>query len=165
MKTKKQQVYLQLGSNMGDRVYYLNQAIRYITDEIGGVVSESRVYESAPWRVNNQKHYLNKVIEVNTVDDPYDLLKKILNIEKKIGRVRERKWSSRVIDIDIIFYSSVIINEKNLIIPHEYMHERNFVLHPLNEIASDFVHPILKNTVNKLMIECNDKNEIKLYKV
>ena len=83
MKTKKQQVYLQLGSNMGDRVYYLNQAKRYITDEIGGVVSESRVYESAPWRVNNQKHYLNKVIEVNTVDDPYDLLKKILNIEKK----------------------------------------------------------------------------------
>lgn len=165
MKTKKKQVFLQLGSNMGDRVYYLNQAKRYISKEIGGVVSESRVYESAPWGVNNQSHYLNEVIEVNTVDDPYDLLTKILHIEKKIGRVRERKWSSRVIDIDIIFYASVIINEKNLIIPHEYMHERNFVLHPLNDIAADFVHPILKNTVNKLMIECNDKNEIKLYKV
>ena len=84
---------------------------------------------------------------------------------KKIGRVRERKWSSRIIDIDIIFYSNVIINEKNLIIPHEYMHERNFVLHPLNDIASDFVHPIIKNTVNKIMKECNDKNEIKLYKI
>ena len=165
MKTKKDQVFLQLGSNMGDRVYYLNQAKRYIADEIGSIVSESRVYESAPWGVNNQKHYLNEVIEVNTVDDPYNLLKKILHIEKKIGRVRERKWSSRIIDIDIIFYSNVIINEKNLIIPHEYMHERNFVLQPLNDIASDFVHPILKNTVNKIMKECNDKNEIKLYKV
>ena len=165
MKTKKQQVFLQLGSNMGDRVYYLSQAKRYIVEEIGAVVSESRVYESAPWGVNNQDHYLNKVIEVNTIDDPFDLLKKILHIEKKIGRVRERKWSSRTIDIDIIFYANVIINEKNLIIPHEHMHERNFVLHPLNDIAADFEHPILKNTVNKLMIECNDKNEIKLYKV
>ena len=165
MKTKKQKVFLQLGSNMGDRVNYLNLAKKYIEDEIGSILNESRIYESAPWGVNNQKYYLNEVIEVNTVDDPYNLLKKILHIEKKIGRFRGRKWSSRVIDIDIIFYASVIINDKKLIIPHEYMHERNFVLYPLNDIAADFVHPILENTVNKLMIECNDKNEIKLYKV
>ena len=165
MKTKKQQVFLQLGSNIGDRVCYLNQAKRYIAEEIGDVVSESRVYESSPWGVTNQDYYLNEVIEVYTLDHPNTVLKKILHIEKKIGRVRKRKWSSRVIDIDIIFYASVIINNKNLIIPHEYMHERNFVLYPLNDIAADFVHPIIKNTVNKLMKECNDKNEIKIYKI
>ena len=91
MKTKKDKVFLQLGSNMGDRVYYLNQAKRYIADEIGSIVSESRVYESAPWGVNNQKHYLNEVIEINTVDDPYNLLKKILHIEKKNWKSKEKK--------------------------------------------------------------------------
>ena len=165
MKTKKQKVFLQLGSNMGDRVNYLNLAKKYIEDEIGSILNESRIYESTPWGVNNQANYLNEVIEVNTIDDPCTILKKILYIEKKLGRVRKRKWSSRVIDIDIIFYSSIIINKKNLIIPHEYMHKRKFVLYPLNEIAADFIHPVFKKTVNKLMLKCTDKNEIKVYKI
>jgi len=165
MKTKKQKVFLQLGSNIGDRVCYLNLAKRFIVDEIGSVKNESRIYESAPWGVSSQDYYLNEIIEVNTVDDPYTVLKKILNIEKKIGRVRKKKWSSRIIDIDIIFYDNFIINNKNLTIPHEYMHKRNFVLFPLNEIAADFLHPIFKKTVNKLMLKCTDKNEIKVYKI
>tara|TARA_B100000900_G_scaffold25491_1_gene19800 strand:- start:4719 stop:5216 length:498 start_codon:yes stop_codon:yes gene_type:complete len=165
MKIKKQKVFLQLGSNIGDRVYYLNLAKRFIIDEVGSVLNESRIYESAPWGVINQDHYLNEIIEVNTVDDPHTVLKKILNIEKKIGRVRKQKWSSRVIDIDIIFYTNFIINKKNLIIPHEHMHKRNFVLLPLNEIAADFLHPIFKKTVNELMLKCTDKNETKVYKI
>ena len=165
MKIKKQKVFLQLGSNIGDRVYYLNLAKRFIIDEIGSVLNKSRIYESAPWGVISQDYYLNEIIEVNTVDDPDTVLKKILNIEKKIGRVRKKKWSSRVIDIDIIFYNNFIINKKNLIIPHEYMHKRNFVLLPLNEIAANFLHPIFKKTVNKLMLKCTDKNETKVYKI
>ena len=158
-------VYLQLGSNLGDRVSYLTQAKKYIAIEVGKILKTSNLYESESWGVIDQPEYINEIIKIETELNPEDLLLNILEIEKRIGRKREYKWSARVIDIDIIFYNNIIINNTSLTIPHKHMHERNFVLFPLNEIASEYVHPILNKKVEELLCSCRDLTNIEKYEL
>ena len=96
------QVFLQLGSNLGDREQLLFDATTIITDKIGAVVSKSKVYESTPWRVEGQENYLNQIVKIETKFTPKETLQYALDIEEELGRVRVEKWGERLIDIDII---------------------------------------------------------------
>ena len=156
-------VYLQLGSNIGKREQLLSNAADKISERIGKVHVRSKVYESTPWRVDGQGKYLNQIIKVKTLLSSQETLAFILKIETELGRVRIEKWGERLIDIDIIFFNNEIIETPTLCIPHKYMHERNFVLAPLNEIAPDIIHPKYNKTVTELFNESKDKEKIVQY--
>ena len=146
-------VFLLLGSNLGDRKMYLDNAILHIETGIAPIFKRSSVYETQSWGKTDEPDYLNQVIELKTVLSAEVILQKILNIEKLMGREREIKWGSRIIDIDILFYGSEIISEPGLQIPHPELHKRMFTLVPLNEIAPDFIHPILDKNIFQLKSE------------
>jgi len=156
-------VYLQLGSNLGERAKVISDAVKKISESIGKVSTLSQVYESTPWRVDGQANYLNQMLEVKTIFSAQDILAAILKIEKDLGRVRIEKWGERLIDIDIIFFNNDIIETAELCIPHRHMHERNFVLVPLHEIAPNFFHPKYKKTVAQLYNESRDSEKVVEY--
>jgi len=157
------EVYLQLGSNIGDRLDNLDQSIKIITERIGNVLEKSSVYESTPWGVENQRNFLNQVIFVKSNFDPYTILDLVLQIEKDMGRIRIEKWGERIIDIDILFIDDLIIESENLCIPHEFIAKRKFVLQPMCEIASAFIHPKLNKTISQLLEECIDDEKVNVY--
>ena len=159
------QVFLQLGSNLGDREQLLFDATTIITDKIGAVVSKSKVYESTPWRVEGQENYLNQIVKIETEFTPKETLQYALDIEEELGRVRVEKWGERLIDIDIIFFNNEIIETSDLCIPHKHMHERNFVLEPLNEIAPEYIHPKYKKTIAELLEQSKDAEKVEEYAV
>jgi len=140
-------VFLLLGSNLGDREAYLQTAVHYIETDV------AHVYETQSWGKTDEPDYLNQVIELKTALQPGFILQKILNIEKLMGRIREVKWGSRIIDIDILFYGQAIINEVGLQIPHPELHKRMFTLVPMSEIAPDFIHPVLEKSIFQLKSE------------
>lgn len=158
-------VYLQLGSNKGNRKNFLQEAMSYIEKMIGHVEKESGIYETSPWRVENQTNYLNQVILIRSPLSVSKILKKIIYIENIIGRVRTKKWAPREIDIDILFFNQEIISTENLCIPHKFLHERLFVLVPLNDIAPNFVHPLYHKNISDLLDICPDKEEIKEHEI
>ena len=158
-------VYLQLGSNLGDRAVMISNAANLILENIGDVFICSKVYETTAWGVDGQPNYLNQVIGVKTVLSADNILKQILKIEKGLGRIRLEKWEKRVIDIDIILYNSDIIEQKNLCIPHKYMHKRNFVLKPLKEIAPDLIHPKYNKSMIELYEESKDLEKVIEYEI
>jgi 2-amino-4-hydroxy-6-hydroxymethyldihydropteridine diphosphokinase len=154
-------VYLGLGTNLGDRKRNLREAIEKIEEQIGKVLNSSSVYETVPWGFEAESDFLNMVVEVETGLSPSELLKKIFEIESKLGRERTQdRYSSRVIDIDILLYDDLVVEEKGLKIPHRLMHERRFVLAPLCEIAPGLVHPMLKKSISALLDECRDRTKI-----
>ena len=158
-------VYLQLGSNLGDRELLLQNAIVSIEEIIGEVVKKSKVYESTPWRVEGQENYLNQILKVKTKLQAEDVLVRILEIEKNLGRLKLEKWGERLIDIDIIFYNDSIIETAELCVPHKHMHERMFVLTPLHDLAPEVVHPKYNKTVDELLQICTDAELVKEYAV
>lgn len=157
-------VFIGIGSNLGNRAENLREAKSMIGELIGPVVSESPVYETEPWGFESDNEFLNMVLCAETDLSPSGLLGRILMIESQLGRIRsEARYSSRNIDIDILLYNSEIINETALIIPHPRMHERRFVLVPLNEIASELKHPVLKKSIKALLEECKDSSKVNLH--
>lgn len=156
-------VYLLLGGNVGARNLALHSAERYIENKLGNIILQSSVYETEAWGKHDQAPFLNKVILVETEMKPQKVLETALQIEKLMGRNREgQKWHERIIDVDILFYNDEVINEKDLTIPHPYLQERRFTLVPLNEIATDYIHPALKKSINALLSECTDPLEVKI---
>jgi len=149
-------VFLLLGSNLGDRKLFLQQAIMHIAYDIAPTIKISSVYETESWGKTDEPDYLNMVIELQTELSAAEVLRKILNIENVMGRTRDEKWGSRIIDIDILYYNSDIINKPGLQIPHPELHKRRFALEPLEEIAPDFVHPVLNKTSRQLKKELKD---------
>ncbi len=152
-----QEVYLLIGSNMGDRFGILNESIQRLNSNAGRVVIQSAIYETKAWGIEDQNDFLNQVLKLETDIEPIQLLKICLDIEKELGRVRFEKWGQRVIDIDILYYGNQIIESPNLIVPHPYLHSRRFTMVPLAEIAPDFVHPIKKLPNVRLLEECEDE--------
>ncbi len=154
------EVYLHLGSNLGDREAMLQRAESLIVSEIGPIRQRSRLYETEPWGEADQPYFINQAILVSTKLSPIETLEAIHRIEATCGRVRSLKWSARVLDIDLIFYEDEIINSKDLKVPHPYMQDRNFVLIPMMDIASDFVHPVLERSMDELYDHCSDSLEV-----
>jgi 2-amino-4-hydroxy-6-hydroxymethyldihydropteridine diphosphokinase len=148
--------YLLLGTNMGDRMRNLETAISYLQAEVGEVFITSGVYETAAWGKTDQPGFLNQALGVYSTLAPFTLLQTILEIERKMGRVRFEKWGQRLIDIDIIFYADLVLDEKDLKVPHPEMHHRRFVLEPLNEIAQNFVHPVFKENISNILGNLTD---------
>ncbi len=153
---KLNQVYLSLGSNAGNRAKMLQQAIELLL-KVGEVQTVSSVYETAAWGNTNQPAFLNLVLLMQTKSGAQNFMKELISIEEKMGRVRNQKWESRIIDLDILFFNDEVIDETDLKIPHPFLHGRKFVLEPLAEIASHFVHPVLKKEVLQLLEDCADK--------
>lgn len=148
--------FLSLGSNLGNRLAHFSSAENQISQNIGVILKSSSVYETEPWGYVEQPAFLNKVIQVETDLNPYELLKAILAIEISMGRIRSGKWHERIIDIDILFFDDLILKEAELEIPHPFIQERRFVLMPLSEIAIDLMHPVINKTINTLLVECSD---------
>ena len=156
-------VFLLLGSNLGDRSLLLKQAINSIEEEISPVIKQSAVYETQSWGKTDSPDYLNQVILIQTELSAQIILQKILNIEWKIGRVREEKWGPRLIDIDILFYGDVLIDEPELKVPHPELHKRRFTLEPLAELAPGFIHPVLHKNILQLKNELKDNLIVKKF--
>lgn len=135
-------VYLGIGSNIGDRQKNLKTALKLISEEIGQIRKISSVYETEPWGLTSQPFFLNQVLVVRTEIKPDDLLEKISRIEKNAGRKRKVKWGPRILDIDILLYDDLILKTENLIIPHPQITRRAFVLIPLLEIKPDLSDPL-----------------------
>lgn len=154
--------YLGLGTNLGDRQKNLKEAIKAISLKMN-VLQRSSVYETKAWGYTNQPDFLNQVIEVNTDLTPLQLLNFVKRTETELGRVENFRYGPRLIDIDILFYGTVIRNTTRVQIPHPRLHERAFVLVPMAEIEPDFVHPVLQKTVAELLKNV-DASEIRLCK-
>ena len=156
--------YLLLGGNIGDRLTNLEKAKELLEKQIGKIIKHSSVYETASWGNNDQPDFLNQVLLFETKLTAEQIMEQILFIENKMGRVRSEKNASRAIDIDILFFNEDIIQTKNIIIPHPQIQNRNFVLYPLNELSPQLQHPVLKKTINELLLQCNDALAVNFYK-
>ncbi len=148
---KWHRAYIALGSNMGDRKAYLDNAVSSI-DELDGcvVIKVADYIETEPYGDVEQNNFLNSVLELMTLLPPNELLKSLNNIENDAGRVRDVRWGPRTLDLDIIFYDDLIVDSPSLTIPHMDMHNRDFVLSPMVQIAPYMRHPVLGKTVKNL---------------
>jgi len=160
---KQNPVFLLLGANLGSRKATLQEAIELISEQIAPITTQSSIYETAPWGVTAQPAYLNQVVGLSTYLHPIDILERCLKIEKQLGRQRRERWDSRTIDIDILYYDSLVMKMTDLVIPHPRLHERRFTLVPLTEIAAEFVHPSLKKSSKELLEQCTDDGEVNVY--
>jgi 2-amino-4-hydroxy-6-hydroxymethyldihydropteridine diphosphokinase len=154
-------IYLALGTNLGDRLANLRAAIDALAPSVLHRQS-SRIYETLPWGYTDQPAFLNMAVKCETDLEPESLLKRLKQIEVRVGRVESFRWGPRLIDVDILFYDDLILNTPPLVIPHPRLHERAFVLVPLADIAPDFVHPVLKKTITQLLADC-DTSGVKLH--
>ncbi len=182
------EVFILLGSNRGDRMEYLNRALQLVTENAGTVLAKSAVYETAPWGFDDPMPFLNQVVEIETSLPAESLLGMLLSIEMQLGRKRpadacgchvdkgsadgndasshcqaDAAYAGRTIDIDILFYGNTILFTGDLMVPHPRLHNRMFTLAPLNEIAPDFIHPILRKPISLLARECPDHAEVKIF--
>jgi len=148
--------YLGLGSNIGDRMAYLNQAITSIGNNLGTVYARSSVFLTDPWGLYDQPAFLNQVVLVETLLEPELLLLEVQAIERQMGREWVANWDRRIIDIDILFYDQIVYQSETLQIPHPWLEKRNFVLAPLAEIAPEYVHPVSKKTIQELLESSKD---------
>jgi len=150
--------FISLGSNLGDRERNIREALQKMEEKGLCILKTSRIIETAPYGYKDQDNFLNCACLVETNLSPRNLLRILLEIEKEMGRVRTFKWGPRNIDLDIIFYDDLVIEEEDLKVPHPDAHNRPFVLGPVSEIASNFVHPVLKKTVRELYLELLKKD-------
>lgn len=156
--------FLGLGSNLGERIFYIDNALRAIKRlKDTSIAKSSSVYETDPWGNENQEKFLNCVIEIETGLNPDQLLNELKAIEKRLGRTGGGKWSEREIDIDILFFEDEIILNEKINIPHGQIEKRRFVLVPMNELAPDFIHPVFKKTMSQLLKETGDNLKVELY--
>lgn len=157
-------IYLSLGSNIGDRALNISRAIESLPVHGVHVVQQSSPYETEPVELRDQEWFLNGVVEVETKLTPQRLMQALFEIERSMGRLRLAPKGPRIIDMDILLFGSTIVHEPGLQIPHPRMAGRRFVLVPFAEIAAGAIHPVLKKTIAELLDETPDRSEVRLYR-
>lgn len=162
MKNNVEIVYLSLGSNLGNRAFTLQQAVFKIEELAGSIQVISPVYTSEAWGFQGAE-FLNLCIALKTALPPHKLLDVLLSIEKDLGRTRQDDsgYSSRTLDIDILYYADITLQDDPLIIPHPRIESRAFVLRPLADIAPQLYHPVAKKDTRNLLQACKDKSQLK----
>lgn len=150
-KRQRHNAFIAFGSNMGNRKEYINNALKALESKMCKVKKVSSVVETKPYGEVEQDKFLNGCAEIETIYSPYELLRFLQKIELDNNRERKIHWGPRTLDLDIIFFDSIVMSEENLTIPHSDMHNRRFVLEPLCEIAPYVFHPIYKKTVRELL--------------
>ncbi len=155
------QSILLLGGNLGDRKANLSLAIKSIENRCGKIISLSKIHESEAWGFDSNDNFLNQAIIISTSLTADKLLSKLQRIEKEAGRIQHSDtYESRIMDIDILFYNSEIINTETLIIPHPRLHLRKFTLNCLMDIYPDFIHPTLSKSITELLDSCVDSTKV-----
>lgn len=153
---------LLLGANLGDRALQLECACKHL-QRLGRIAAQSGVYETAAWGNEHQPAFLNQVVLLDTALAALPLLDELLTIERVLGRQRDEKWGARVIDLDILFFDSDVIQNERLTVPHPHLASRRFTLVPLAEVLPDFVHPVLQQRVRTLLDACPDPLPVEKY--
>ncbi len=156
--------YLSLGSNLGDREANLLEAARRLKEDRQLVLSRaSSIYETSPWGYANQPDFLNLVLEVRTMLSPTELLKSAKALEKEMGREPCIRYGPRLIDVDLLLYGDLVYDKPGLQIPHPRLHQRMFVLAPLEELAPGLMHPTLRLTIEQLAHRADGQEGVKLW--
>ncbi|GAA4301272.1 2-amino-4-hydroxy-6-hydroxymethyldihydropteridine diphosphokinase [Nibribacter koreensis] len=155
-------LFLLLGSNLGDRVSYLQEAYHRLSAVFGETGQKSSLYETAAWGLEAQPAFLNQALLFHSDLPATELLTITQHVEQELGRERKERWGARVIDVDILLYGNTILHTLTLTIPHPHLHLRRFTLAPLVELAPDFIHPILEKTMAQLLADCPDPLEVRL---
>ena len=148
--------YLSLGSNLGDRLRLIQEAVAALTVEAGPVTALSSLYETAPWGFSSPHRFLNVALALETTLSPETLLAVTQRIERDLGRTHKSvagRYADRTIDIDLLFVGDAVLDTPALTLPHPRLHLRRFVLEPLCEIAPDLCHPLLRKSVSQLLAE------------
>jgi len=156
---------LLLGGNQGNTIELLQLAENELRNRIGHVIDKSSYYETEAWGFEAEQNFINQIIVCDTNLAPTDALDIILDIEHELGRIRiqsDQRYSSRTMDIDILYCDKLIINTERLIVPHPRLHQRRFALVPLCEVAPDQVHPVFLKTNKNLLDECVDTLKVEL---
>ena len=154
-------VYIGFGSNIGDRLTHIQNAIDALSKTEGITLQKiSSIYQTDPVGYETQAQFLNGVAAIQIDLPPLSLLHTLKDIETSVGRQHRIRWGPREIDLDILMYGDLCLQTEKLVIPHPEMHRRRFVLAPLAEIAPDFVHPILKESVQTLLEGLDDDKSV-----
>ena len=157
----KRAIYLCIGGNLGEREANLEEALEFIDFNFGDVVGVSSIYESEPWGMSDVPNFLNQVVHIQSELTDKELLEEIADLEEFFGRERSSQgYVSREMDIDVLFIDEEVISTEALQVPHPRISERRFVLEPLAEIAPEFIHPELKQSVEVLLKACSDKGKV-----
>jgi 2-amino-4-hydroxy-6-hydroxymethyldihydropteridine diphosphokinase len=143
-------IYIGIGSNLGDKEGNCKTAIERLSKNGIAVKKISSPYRTKPWGVEDQPDFVNMAVKAETNVNPSELLTILKTIEKEMGRQDGVRWGPRLIDLDLLFYDDLVFSCDELAIPHPLLHEREFVLLPMTEIAAEFVHPVLKATIKQL---------------
>lgn len=157
-------VYLGLGTNMGDRLEYIHGACEILDKhEYINISKKSRIYETKAWGYTDQADFLNMCVEIETTLDTYELLEVCQEVEKQLNRERIIRWGPRTIDVDILFFNDIILDDENLLIPHPRISERAFVLIPLMDLNSEL--KIKQTTIEDYLnsLTCEEREQVKEY--
>jgi 2-amino-4-hydroxy-6-hydroxymethyldihydropteridine diphosphokinase len=161
MDKKGEDVYIGIGSNLGDPIENCLRGIDYIASKDGvTLLKASSFYRTEPVGIEEQPWFINAVIQVKTLISPEIFLGIIQEIETSMGRKRKIRWAPRVIDLDILIFGELIIERDDLIVPHPLLHERRFVLEPLYEIAPNLIHPSLGVPIKALLEGLKDDKKV-----
>ncbi len=157
--------YILIGGNLGDRERYQSEALAHIEREAGSVRTRSSLYQSAHWGFEHEKDFLNRVVGIDTELSPKQLLERLLRIEDRFGRKRkgERGYKGRILDLDILYFEDLILDETDLKLPHPRIPERRFTLLPLNEIVPELMDPLRGRSVRSMLEACPDPLEVKVF--
>jgi 2-amino-4-hydroxy-6-hydroxymethyldihydropteridine diphosphokinase len=159
----KHESYLLLGSNEGNREINIAKAVEAIAKQAGIIGKMSSLYQSQPWGFQAEKDFYNLALLLQTAHEPQALLRILLGIENSLGRIRNNLsgYTSRTIDIDILFYDNLMLDSPALTIPHPRIRERRFVLKPMMELNAAYKHPILGFSIAHMWASCTDNSEVK----